>query len=121
MVTRDIDKVNNMPGEHERRKGHDHDWGPEEVKEIIDTVSDKIPKLLESLSDVLYSKENAEKYGDAVAHFYKSLIDAGMTPEQAFELTEKYMSSLSPLSAMGNVFRGKGNHGHGPKWANGDE
>lgn len=89
-------------------------WGPEQIKDILGVVSEKIPDLLERLSDVLYSKDNAAKYGDAIASFYKTLLESGMDPEQAFQLTEKYMSSLSPFSAMGGMFKeGKG-HGHGP-------
>ena len=80
---------------------------PEDIKEILEVVGEKIPTLLEKLSDILYSKENAVKYGDAVATFYKRLIDAGMEPDQAFELTEKYMSSLSPMAAMGDAFKNK--------------
>lgn len=96
----------------EHRKGPGENWGPDEVNKILETVSDKIPELMDKLSDVLYSKDNATKYGDAIASFYKTLIEAGMDPEQAFALTEKYMSSLSPFSAMGNVFKDHG-HGHG--------
>lgn len=80
---------------------------PEDIKEILDVVAEKIPDLLEKLSDILYSQENAVKYGDAVATFYKRLIDAGMEPDQAFELTEKYMSSLSPMAAMGDAFKNR--------------
>jgi hypothetical protein len=76
---------------------------PEDIKEILDVVAEKIPDLLEKLSDILYSQENAVKYGDAVATFYKRLIDAGMDNDQAFQLTEKYMSSLSPMSAMSDA------------------
>jgi hypothetical protein len=91
-------------------------WGPEEVKEILETVSEKIPQLLDSLGNVLYSKENATKYGNAIASFYKSLLDAGMDQDQAFTLTEKYMSSLSPMSAIGGMLHKEGGgHGHGRK------
>jgi hypothetical protein len=83
----------------------------EDIKEILDVVAEKIPDLLEKLSDILYSKENAVKYGDAVATFYTRLIDAGMEPGQAFELTEKYMSSLSPMSAMSDAMSKKHNNG----------
>ena len=82
---------------------------PEDIKEILDVVAEKIPDLLEKLSDILYSQENAVKYGDAVATFYKRLIDAGMEPDQAFALTEKYMSSLSPMSAMSDAMSKKHN------------
>jgi len=67
----------------------------EELKEILAVVSEKIPALLNSLTDVLYGKSSAEKYGQAVANFYKTLRDSGMTDEQAFRLTEQYMSSLN--------------------------
>ena len=82
---------------------------PEDIKEILEVVTEKVPELLEALSDILYSKENAVKYGEAVATFYKTLVDAGMETDQAFELTEKYMSSLSPMSAIGGAI----NRGHG--------
>jgi hypothetical protein len=84
---------------------------PEDIKEILDVVAEKIPDLLEKLSDILYSQENAVKYGDAVATFYKRLIDAGMDQDQAFTLTEKYMSSLSPMSAMSDAMSKRHNNG----------
>ncbi len=86
---------------------------PEDIAEILEVVSEKIPDLLEKLSDILYSKENAEKYGDAVATFYTRLIDAGMEPDQAFKLTERYMSSLSPMSAVGQAIGSKHRGGNG--------
>ncbi len=104
-------------GERDEDFGKDmaKQWGPDQVAELIGAVSEKIPELLGSLTDVLYSKENAEKYGAAVAHFYKSMIEAGMAPEQAFELTQRYMSSLSPLASLAKVIgeRKPGEHLHG--------
>ena len=92
---------------HDEHRGPD--MSPEDIKEILEVVTEKVPELLEALSDILYSKENAVKYGEAVATFYKTLVDAGMETDQAFELTEKYMSSLSPMSAIGGAI----NRGHG--------
>ncbi len=91
-------------------------WGPEQIKDILGAISEKIPELMASLTDVLYSKDNAVKYGAAVAHFYKSMVDAGMSQEQAFELTQRYMSSLSPLASIAKMMGEKkfgGNHNHG--------
>ena len=86
------------------------EWDAEEVKKVIEVAAEKIPALLNSLTDVLYSKSSAEKYGQAVANFYKTLRDSGMTEEQAYKLTEQYMSSLN----IGKLFEGKfrGRHGH---------
>lgn len=86
----------------------------QKVKEILEVVSEKIPALLNSLTDVLYGKESAAKYGQAIAGFYKSLKDSGMTDQQAFELTKTYMSSLDLAGLIGKAVGGKHEHeGHG--------
>jgi len=85
----------------------------EEVKEILTVVSEKVPVLLNSLADVLYGKEQSVKYGQAVAGFYKTLKDSGMTDEQAYELTKQYMSAMNLPSMIGQAIRG-GSGGHGP-------
>jgi hypothetical protein len=85
----------------------------QEIKEILDVVSEKVPKLLEEITDALFSPEKAEKFGETVAKFYKSMIDSGMNPDQAFELTQKFMDSASPggmiTQALGGLSGGGGN------------
>lgn len=66
-----------------------------ELKEILNTVSTEIPKLLEAVGKVFSNPESANQIGKAVAQFYKELIAAGMTPQQAFEMTKDYMASFS--------------------------
>jgi len=83
------------------------DMDAEKVKEILEVVSEKIPALLNSLTDVLYGKESAAKYGQAVAGFYKSLKDSGMTDQQAYELTKIYMSSLNLAGIVGDAIKGR--------------
>jgi hypothetical protein len=79
---------------------------PEKIKEILDIVGEKIPGLLKELSGLLYSADSAKKYAQAAAIFYKELKNAGMTDEQAYELTSQYLSTLN-LGKMINKF---GNH-----------
>ena len=74
---------------------------PEKIKEILDVVSEKIPGLLRELSDLLYSPKSAKQYAEAAATFYKELKEAGMTDEQAFELTSQYLSTLNIGKMMG--------------------
>ncbi len=88
----------------------------QKVKEILEVVSEKIPALLNSLTDVLYGKESAAKYGQAIAGFYKSLKDSGMTDQQAFELTKTYMSSLDLAGLIGKSIGGRHEHGHDEDW-----
>lgn len=79
----------------------------EDVKEILTVVADKVPAVLNSLADVLYGKEQSGKYGQAVAGFYKTLKDSGMTDEQAYELTKQYMSAMNLPAVIGEAIRGK--------------
>lgn len=94
--------------EEEKKK---HGTDAEEVKQILAVVSEKVPALLSSLADVLYGKEQGAKYGQAVSGFYKSLKDAGMTDDQAYELTKQYMSAMNLGGMIGEAIRGSGKRG----------
>ncbi len=74
-----------------------------EVKEILEAVSQTVPKLLNEITEALFSAEKSEAFGMAVAKFYKSMIDAGMNEERAFELTQKFMDSSSPGGMISKV------------------
>ena len=80
---------------------HDRMPDPEKIKEILNIVSEKIPGLLRELSSLLYGPESAKKYAQAAAIFYKELKNAGMTDEQAYELTSQYLSTLNLGKMMG--------------------
>ena len=82
---------------------HDSMPDPEKIKEILDVVSEKIPGLLKELSSLLYSPASAKKYAEAAAIFYKELKAAGMTDEQAYELTSQYLSTLNLGKMMSKV------------------
>lgn len=71
------------------------DFDPEKFKDILNFVGDKLPSLLGTLTDAIYGKEASAKFGAAVSNFFRQLKDSGMTDEQAFKLTEQYMSSLN--------------------------
>src|SRR5256885_13362030 len=66
-----------------------------EMKEMLEVFSEKVPAILNSLTNAIYGKDASAKFGAAVADFYKTLKGSGMTDEQAFKLTEQYMSSLN--------------------------
>jgi hypothetical protein len=81
---------------------------PEDFKEILNVVGEKIPALLNSLTEAIYGKEASAKFGTAVANFFKALKDSGMTDEQAFKLTEQYMSSLNLGGMIAKAFSHRG-------------
>jgi hypothetical protein len=73
----------------------------DDLKEILGIVTDKVPGILRGLRDVLYSKDAAENMGEAVATFYKKLVEAGIPKEEAMDMTRGYMINLR------DIFRGK--------------
>ena len=102
-------------GPHDRR--YDHQMpDPEDIKKILDAVGDRVPELLKKLSSVLYDLEQAKKFGKAAGTYFQELKSMGMSPEQAFELTRQYMSSLNVgqvFSHVGKDHKFHHNHGHG--------
>jgi len=88
---------------YENMNNHEGMPDPEKIKEILDIVSEKIPGLLKTLSEILYGPKSAKQYAEAAAIFYKELKNAGMTDQQAFELTRQYMSTLNLGNMMGRM------------------
>lgn len=68
--------------------------GVQEIAEVLDVVSDKIPALLRGIWDVFYSKESAENMADSVGIFYKKLVEAGIPAEDALDMARGYMINL---------------------------
>ena len=93
----------------------------DDVAEILAAVSEHVPKLLNEITEALFNAEKTEAFAESVAKFYKSMIDAGMDEDTAFELTRKFMDSSSPggmiSKVLGEVGEGGGinigNHGGG--------
>lgn len=79
---------------------------PQELREIFEVLAEQLPRLLEAVTKVLYNAQEGEKFGQSVAAFYKSLKAAGMTGQEAFELTKQYMDSLSPGGMLKNLVGG---------------
>ena len=75
-----------------------------ELKEVLNVVSEKVPGFLRELRDVMYSREAAEGMADAVAIFYKKLVEAGMPADNAFEMARGYMINLSDIVGGGMKF-----------------
>lgn len=69
----------------------------EELRDVLEVVSERVPALLRGLRDVLYSKEAAENMAEAVATFYKKLVEAGVPPQDALEMAKGYMIDLRSL------------------------
>ncbi|HIQ01873.1 MAG TPA: hypothetical protein EYH30_07055 [Anaerolineales bacterium] len=66
----------------------------EDVREFLGVVADRVPALLRELRDVFYSKDAAENMAEAVATFYKKLVEAGIPKEDALDMARGYMINL---------------------------
>ncbi len=79
-----------------------------ELKEVFDVLGEKVPKLIEDIVKALYSTSNAEQFAKEVANFYKTMIEAGMPKEEAYELTKKFMESRDIVSVVKKILSDKG-------------
>ena len=68
-----------------------------ELGQILDTVGDKVPKLIKDIMGSLYSKENAANMGQAVGTYYKELIAAGIPQEDALDMAKSMAFSLKDI------------------------
>ncbi len=98
----------------ERKEVDDDKKDIEEFKEVMSTLRDFIPAMIREIVEALYSGQSAEEFGKQVANFYKSLVDAGMSSEQAFTLTQKFMESRDVVGILKKILS-EGNWG---KWKN---
>jgi hypothetical protein len=69
-----------------------------EIGELLEEVSNKVPKLINGLMDSLYSAEAGKKMGQAVGSLYKELLEAGIPQDEALKMAKDYMLSLKDVS-----------------------
>jgi len=72
----------------------------QEVAEIFETLSTKLPEMLNGVLGSLFSPEAARNMGKAVAEFRKSLIEGGIPEDEAMEMTRKYLGTLTNWSGI---------------------
>lgn len=73
-----------------------------ELKEMLDVVGEKVPTLLKSVLDSVYSEEAGTQMGKAVGSMYKELVNSGMDKADAIGLVKEYISTLKNASNFGN-------------------
>jgi hypothetical protein len=89
--------------DHNRRRHSDMD--PEDIAEIFEALSTKIPSMIKGIIDSLFSPEAASNMGKAVAEFRRTLIEGGIPEEEAMEMTRQYLSTLTRWTEMMNKAR----------------
>ena len=69
----------------------------DDLRELLETVGEKVPDLLRGLRNLIYSKEAAENMADAVSTFYTKLVGAGIPKEDALDMARGYVLNLREL------------------------
>lgn len=72
----------------------------EELKEVLTTISEfipKIPELIKGILTAVYSEETGREVGKAVATFYKTLVENGIPRDTALKMAEEYLSAFTKL------------------------
>lgn len=78
----------------------------EELKGVMEALNQTVPELLSKIMDSIYDKEKDKKLAAGTAEFYKSLKEAGMSEDKAFELTREYMKSRDPTNLIEEALGG---------------
>lgn len=69
----------------------------EEMKEMLDVVGEKVPKMFREIVGSIYTKDTATQMGQAVGAYYQELIAAGMPKDVAAEMAMAYSVSLKDM------------------------
>ncbi|HEX9914006.1 MAG TPA: hypothetical protein VGB32_03725 [Candidatus Bathyarchaeia archaeon] len=80
--------------EHRRRR-KDFPEDPEYIAEVLDTVSDKVPKMIRGILDSFFSPEAAANMAKSVAEFRRTLIENGIPEAEAMAMTREYMQTVT--------------------------
>ncbi len=114
----EISEVMNMNEEKKEVESEvDDEKDIQEFREVMTTLRDFIPEMIRKIVDVLYSSQSAEDFAKQVANFYKSLVDAGMSSEQAFQLTMRFMDSRDIVGVMKEIL----SEGNWKQWTHGEK
>lgn len=84
-----------------------------QIGELLDSVTDRLPKMLIGLMDTMYSAEAGKKMGQAVGNLFKELVDSGIPKEDAIKIAKDYMLSLKDITgSFTNYNNGKKQNKH---------
>ncbi len=68
----------------------------EELRQVLGTVAEfmyQIKDLVKEFLDTLSKSFDGEKLGREIAQMYKSLVESGMPPDKAYELTQRFLEA----------------------------
>ena len=92
----------------------------QEIADILDAVAGRVPNLLRSVLDELYSPKAGKQMGSAIGAFYEELTRAGLPPDRALQLAEDYASPFGIIrSVLGDAGGGAAQEPFHFSWSRG--
>jgi hypothetical protein len=85
--------------EHRKRR-KDFVEDPEDLAAVLDTVSEKVPKMIRGIMDSFFSPEAAANMAKSVAEFRRTLIENGIPEAEAMAMTREYMQTVTNWKGM---------------------
>lgn len=74
-----------------------HDIPVEEISQMLDAVTEKIPKMIKEIMNSFYSEESGIQMGKAVASMYKELVDSGIPEDEALKMAKDYLNTIKDV------------------------
>ncbi len=78
-----------MPREHRSFES------PEEIGALLEVVSDKVPSMIKGIMESFFSPQAAANVAKSVTEFRKTLIEGGISEEEAMDMTREYLRTLT--------------------------
>mgnify|MGYP007003576091 CR=1 FL=1 len=69
----------------------------EDLALILDTVGEKVPKLIREIISSFYSQDAGRSMGQALGAFHQELVAAGIPEEEALKMTKDYLISFKSM------------------------
>lgn len=70
----------------------------QDLGRVLDTVGEKVPKLIRDILGSLYNKEAGISMGQAVGAYYKELLEAGIPQDAAIDMAKSLSFSLKDMN-----------------------
>ncbi len=86
------DRLDELEDELEERDGSLE--GADDLREVLDVVSERMPGLMKGIQETVFSPESSRQIAESIAEFFKTLVDSGISREIANSLTMMHMSNL---------------------------
>ncbi|MEW5827010.1 MAG: hypothetical protein AB1778_09295, partial [Candidatus Bipolaricaulota bacterium] len=76
------------------------------IGEVLDVVSDRIPRILRGIQESVYSADHLKTAAESFATFYRTLIDSGMPDGLAADVTQHHLKNLLDQTQVRTKSRG---------------